>query len=242
MRLTLAVIVFAAFPAAVAAQVPLPPVGSTPVPLPPVGAGALAPIGNPLPPIGLPLPPLGLTPPPSPRPPVHPGRFPQFVYVYPYYDYWEYPPYPGMSTERRGKREQKEEPTSGPLRFDVQPEKILQVFLNGYFVGTPEDFNSELDLPIGTHTVELTAPGHETVKFEVKIDGTRPITYRGQLRPLEVKPGSEPTPAPAPPTVPPSTLYYIPGCYLGNVDPKEVTLPPNCDTSKLVTKPTGAPR
>jgi hypothetical protein len=122
------------------------------------------------------------------------------------------------------------------LRFDVQPERLLQVFVNGYFVGTPQDFDSELELPLGTHMVELTAPGYETIKFEVKIDGTRPITYRGELKPLDAKPSAD---APPPPSAPPSTLYYIPGCYLGNVDPKEVELPANCDLRKLVTKPAG---
>ena len=30
-------------------------------------------------------------------------------------------------------------------------------------------------------------------------------------------------------------MYVIPGCYLGNVSPKNVTLPPGCDISKLTT-------
>jgi hypothetical protein len=225
--LTAIALAIAVLPGAAAAQTStLPPV-TTPLP----------PIALPLPPIGLPLPPLGLTAPPSPTPPDS-GRlnYPRFVYVVPF-DYWQYR-YPGMATSPPAREDRKEEPRSGTLRFDVQPEKLLQVFINGYFVGTPEDFDSELELPLGTHAVELIAPGYETVKFEVKIDGTRPITYRGELKPLEVKPATEVVPAP----VPPSTLYYIPGCYLGNVDPATVTLPANCDMSKLVKKPSGAPR
>ena len=217
------VFVIAALPGVAAAQIQVPPSTS---PLPPIGL--------PLPPIGLPLPPLGLTPPPS--PPVDPGRQfpPRFVYVVPY-DYWQYP-YPGMPTSPPEREDRKEEPRSGRLRFDVRPEKELQVFVNGYFVGTPGDFDSELELPLGTHAVELMAPGYESVKFEVKIDGTRPVTYRGELKPLNAKPVTEVAPEP----VPPSTLYYIPGCYLGNVDPKTLTLPANCDMSKLVSKPSGA--
>lgn len=227
----LAAIVLALFPAVAAAQVTVPPVGSTPLPLPT--------IATPLPPIGLPLPPLGLTPPVT-TPPIGARRpqQPRFVWLYPMFYDWNYPPYPGMSTDvPRNREREKEQPRSGPLRIEVQPEKLLQVFVNGYFIGTPEDFDRELELPLGTHTVELTAPGYETVKFEVKIDGTRPITYRGELKPLEVKPGAGATEPAPPPAVPPSTLYYIPGCYLGNVDPKDVPLPANCDLSKLVTKP-----
>lgn len=231
--MTLAAIAIAALPAVAAAQVTSAP--------PPPFTPSLPPIGLPLPPIGLPLPPLGLPPPPSTAPVVEPGRqnHPRFVFLVPY-NYWDYR-YPGMATaEAPPKEQRKQEPRSGALRFDVQPEKILQVFVDGYYVGTPEDFDSELELVIGTHTVELSAPGYESVKFEVKIDGTRPITYRGELKPLGEKPATEV--APPPPPVPPSTLYYIPGCYLGNVDPNTVALPANCDMSKLVTKPAGQPR
>jgi hypothetical protein len=31
------------------------------------------------------------------------------------------------------------------------------------------------------------------------------------------------------------TLYVIPGCYVGNVPPANVKLPPHCDLKKLTT-------
>lgn len=45
-------------------------------------------------------------------------------------------------------------------------------------------------------------------------------------------------PAPVAPYVPPppSTYYFIPGCYMGNVPPTQVTLPANCDLSRLITR------
>jgi hypothetical protein len=49
----------------------------------------------------------------------------------------------------------------------------------------------------------------------------------------------EPAAPPAPEVVPlakPSTLYYIPGCYMGNVAPEKVKLPAGCDLSKLITQ------
>ena len=30
-------------------------------------------------------------------------------------------------------------------------------------------------------------------------------------------------------------MYVIPGCYMGNVSPKNVALPAGCDISKLTT-------
>ncbi|HYU80441.1 MAG TPA: hypothetical protein VEK56_15735, partial [Vicinamibacterales bacterium] len=51
---------------------------------------------------------------------------------------------------------------------------------------------------------------------------------------------AEPSTAPAvpsPPVQPPhSTLYFIPGCYLGNVPPEDVALPSTCDLSRLVVR------
>ena len=52
--------------------------------------------------------------------------------------------------------------------------------------------------------------------------------------PVERTRPAEPT---APPYVPTGdrTLYVIPGCYVGNVPPKDVKLPANCDLSKVTT-------
>lgn len=49
--------------------------------------------------------------------------------------------------------------------------------------------------------------------------------------PLDTNPG------PPPPYVPTGdrTLYIIPGCYVGNVPPAGVKLPPGCDPGKLTT-------
>ena len=44
----------------------------------------------------------------------------------------------------------------------------------------------------------------------------------------------EPEPLPFVPTGD-RTLYVIPGCYVGNVPPKDVKLPANCDLKKVTT-------
>jgi hypothetical protein len=187
MRTWLAALVFAAFPAVAAAQTGLPSISA---PLPPIGL-PLPSITAPLPSISLPPPPT-VAPPITTAPPVHTGRFrhPRFVFVVPYFDYWGYPvagltTVPPVTAAPAPAEPPKEEPRSGTLRLDVQPEKLLQVFVDGYFVGTPEDFQSELRLDAGTYTIELSAPGYQSEIFRVKIDGSRPITYRGTLKPIE---------------------------------------------------------
>jgi len=68
----------------------------------------------------------------------------------------------------------------------------------------------------------------------------RPVTRIVEVEvPARQAPIEPPPPPkePEPPFVPSGdrTLYMIPGCYVGNVPPKEVKLPPNCDLTKLTT-------
>jgi hypothetical protein len=133
------------------------------------------------------------------------------------------------------------EPASltGRLRLDVQPDALLQIYLDGYYVGTADDVNRELELAARPHSIEISAPGHETLKFEVNIDAGRTITYRGALKPADVKPDSTVQPDAPDVTAQPtarSTFYFIPGCYLGNVPPQDVTLPATCDLSRLIVR------
>lgn len=151
----------------------------------------------------------------------------------------------------------KQKPVTGSLRLDVEPRSVLQVYVDGYYFGTPDDLNGELELEAGPHKIEIRAPGYETLSFDVNIVRNRSITYRGVLRPVEtgLKPGATgftpqadsvqtglkpdvvtvtaATAAVAPP--PPTTFYLIPGCYVGNVPPKDAGLPATCDQSRVVT-------
>jgi hypothetical protein len=72
------------------------------------------------------------------------------------------------------------------------------------------------------------------------------VTPPPPTEPVTVAPESPPPPpTPPPPSITPErvppvsvgskTLYVIPGCYLGNVSPKNVVLPAGCDISKLKT-------
>jgi PEGA domain len=251
MRLSCAVIVLIGLPAVAVAQTAEPP---------PPRAGSLPPIGLPLPPIGLPLPAIGLpqTGASQPGNDALPARRQRsrgrglgnsVVFVVPTYGWGALAPgeiapgpYP-IPEAPPGAGEQQLQ--FGALRLELDPPHA-QLFVNGEYIGTPEDFNGELELAAGSHTFEIRAAGYETLVVNVKIAPGRTITYRGELKRTERESPSRAPRTPSPerpettksqlPAAPPSTFYYIPGCYLGNLPPEKVALPANCDLSRLVTR------
>lgn len=124
-------------------------------------------------------------------------------------------------------------PPMGMLRLEVEPRDLIQIFVDGIYIGTPADVSDEIGLTPGIRTIELRARGYKTVTFSAEIVRDRSITYRAIL---ERDPDA---PAPAPVVLRPapasgsSTMYLIPGCYLGNIAPTPATLRPGCDISKL---------
>ncbi len=77
----------------------------------------------------------------------------------------------------------------GGLRLKVTPE-TAQVYVDGYFAGTVDQFNSwyqKLDLQPGPHKIELRANGFQTAIFDVEIRAGETITYKGDLAPLPKK-------------------------------------------------------
>lgn len=160
----------------------------------------------------------------------YPYPYPYDPYPYPY----EYPFVTGYDDGSSGASTEYPEPApvTGRLDLEIQPDRNLQFSVDGYYVGTSDDFGDELELPAGPHTVEISSPGYETLSVDVRISAGRSITYRAALKPLDTKPGPDRS-APAPAA--PSTIYMIPGCYLGNVPPKDVALPATCDLSRVTT-------
>jgi hypothetical protein len=134
----------------------------------------------------------------------------------------------------------------GRLRLEVHPAGALQLYVDGEYVGTADDHGGELEMEAGSRRIEIRAPGFETLVFDAKIIGGRTITYRGSLQPLapanqrdsamppDIAPSATPPEATAPARK--QTFYFIPGCYIGNVAPQEVPLPPGCDLSRLITR------
>lgn len=135
---------------------------------------------------------------------------------------------------------------SGTLELDLSPRVSGQVFVDGVYVGTLDELGHELRLAEGTRQLEVRTPGFEPFPLAVRIVDGRALTYRGVLQPLPVaaapnahgpRPGNltEPAVPPATPPIARKPLYFIPGCYLGDVPPKEAGLPATCDPRLAVT-------
>jgi hypothetical protein len=137
-------------------------------------------------------------------------------------------------------------PLTGSLRLELEPADLVQVWVDGEYVGTPADLDGEVELAPGTHQIEIRARGYETLTFDARVVAGRTITFREMLKRAGEagKPGGEPgksvtsptsPTSPTGPTRPKTTFYLIPGCYLGNVHPDQVKLPATCDFSRMIT-------
>ncbi len=72
----------------------------------------------------------------------------------------------------------------GGVRIDV-PERDAEVFVDGYFVGSVDDFDGRLqqaNLESGPHHIEIQKEGFESISFDVNVEPGRTITYRGNMR------------------------------------------------------------
>lgn len=132
-----------------------------------------------------------------------------------------------------------EQPPLARLILDIHP-PAAQVFADGYYIGIPEDFRFEEGgavLEPGPHRIDIRARGYEPVSFDVNLTRGQSATFRHILSPSM----RAPQPAPdavvkAPPAAKqPTTFYLIPGCYMGNVPPKEANLPATCDIARAVS-------
>ena len=204
-------------------------------------------IGLPLPEIGLPLPQLGLPPiqrserferserPERPERVERSRRSSAILFVpafgWPYLPATAVPAPPALPPQ--------EKHASGRLRLDIQAGVDPQFYVDGYFVGMLSDVSGELTLDAGAHTVELREDGYESLRVDVQISRDGSTTYRGELKPvgradLPVRGADLSGPRPE---VPPTTIYVIPGCYVGNVPPKDAGLPADCGQRPAVAFP-----
>jgi hypothetical protein len=170
-----------------------------------------------------------------------------YIYIAPQYPYG----YVGMPTAQQimqattvpGVITVVPEPLSGRLLLEVEPADILQVFVDGEYVGTPADLGSALDLRPGSRRIEFRAPGYKTLTIDAQIVSQRTIVYRATLDriaptrvvPPPAAPVAPPVPVPPPMPIGNRTMYLIPGCYMGNVPPQDLKLPAGCDLSRMTT-------
>jgi hypothetical protein len=184
--------------------------------------------GIPLPEMGLPLPPIGLQPPHEStrghgKGHRRRGVFPAWPIVYypPFYD-----PFVPYAEPAPAPAPVEEPPQTGRLILGRQPEGT-QVFIDGYYAGVPDDYDVAHGggvVEAGQHRIDLSAQGYELLSVDVRIAPNQTITYREVL---------QKRPAPAVPSGP-TTFYLIPGCYMGNVPPKDAHLPATCDLGRAV--------
>ena len=125
------------------------------------------------------------------------------------------------------------------LMLEIQP-PVAQVFSDGYYIGIPEDFRFEnvgAVLEPGPHRIDLLARGYEPVSFDVNLTRGQSATFRHVLTPLVRAPQPAPDAVVKAPLAAkaPTTFYLIPGCYMGNVPPKDANLPATCDVARAVT-------
>lgn len=74
----------------------------------------------------------------------------------------------------------------GELRLDVSP-RHAQVYVDGYYSGVVDDYDGAfqgLKLESGAYRIEVTAPGYETLTFDVRISPGQKVRYQGDLRRL----------------------------------------------------------
>jgi hypothetical protein len=125
------------------------------------------------------------------------GFFPWYgysPYAYPAYGYsgygysdYNYPmsaPAPAAPYDTTPETGVQSSTETGNLRLDVRP-VTAQVFVDGYFVGSVEDFVNTLagvQLPAGPHHLELRAGGYETLEVDVLVQAGRAITFRADLK------------------------------------------------------------
>jgi hypothetical protein len=122
------------------------------------------------------------------------------------------------------------------LHLELQSGVDPQIYVDGYFVGLLSDATGgDLILDAGPHTIELREVGYETLREQLRVPLDGVITYRAELKPL-VRQQSSVVSTPLPPPQP-STIYVIPGCYVGNVPPREAALPAGCDPRDAVEFP-----
>ncbi len=73
-------------------------------------------------------------------------------------------------------------PAFGGVRLRVEP-RHARVFVDGYYVGTADDFDSGRGLPLesGPQSIEISADGYESLQLQVRILPDETITYEGDL-------------------------------------------------------------
>lgn len=77
--------------------------------------------------------------------------------------------------------------TVGSIKLKVKP-KEAEVYVDGTYYGQVDNYDGNfqhLDLPAGTHRVEIRASGYQTLQMEMRVLPGKTITYTGEMKPAK---------------------------------------------------------
>ena len=89
---------------------------------------------------------------------------------------------------------------TGAVRLQVTPRQA-QVYVNGYFVGTVDDFDGvfqRLRLPVGGHEIAVHLEGFRTLRQTIYAQPGSTMSIRAALAPLQPGEAGDPLPVPSP--------------------------------------------
>jgi hypothetical protein len=75
---------------------------------------------------------------------------------------------------------------TGSVKIKVKP-RDAEVYVDNYFAGYVDDFDGvfqALKVEAGGHRIELRKPGFETLQFDVHVQPSRSVTFRGDMKPM----------------------------------------------------------
>jgi hypothetical protein len=101
-----------------------------------------------------------------------PGYYPYYGGGYPYYG--------------GGYGYQYADYDTGSVKIKVKP-RDAEVYVDNYFAGYVDDFDGvfqALKVETGGHRIELRKPGFETLQFDVHVQPSRSVTFRGEMKPV----------------------------------------------------------
>ncbi len=73
----------------------------------------------------------------------------------------------------------------GSVKIKVKP-RDAEVYVDNYFAGYVDDFDGvfqALKVETGGHRIEVRKPGFETLQFDVHVQPSRSVTFRGEMKP-----------------------------------------------------------
>jgi hypothetical protein len=74
----------------------------------------------------------------------------------------------------------------GSIRLKVKPSNA-SVYVDGYYAGTVDSFDNsfqKLSVALGSHRIEISAPGYQPLVFEINVEDFDTIVYEGRLEPV----------------------------------------------------------